>query len=106
MPVVSPRMGELCLQHGWGWYDLAGNCYIDVPNAISLDRRGNEPPHSQSRPSANLSTREAARVIRALLAPENFGMRWTQRSMETHFGSRDPRVPEPSLGLVNKSSST
>lgn len=102
MPFVSPRIGELCIQHGWGWYDLAGNCHIDVPNAIYLDRNGNESSYSPSRPPANLSTREAARVIRALLAPENFGTRWTQRSMETHFGSRNPRVPEPSLGLVNK----
>lgn len=102
MPFVSPRIGELCVQHGWGWYDLAGNCHIDVPNTIYLDRHGNESSYSQSRPSANLSTREAARVIRALLAPENCGKRWTQRSMETHFGSRNPRVPEPSLGLVNK----
>jgi hypothetical protein len=102
MPFVSPRLGELCVQHGWGWYDLAGNCHIDVPHAIYLDRRGNESSYSQNRPSANLSTREAARVIRALLAPENFGARWTQRSMESHFGSRDPRVPDPSLGLVNK----
>jgi transcriptional regulator with AbiEi antitoxin domain of type IV toxin-antitoxin system len=102
MPYVSPRMSELCVEHGWGWFDLAGNCHIDVPNTIYLDRRGNESSYSPSRPPANLSTREAARVIRALLAPENFCRRWTQRSLETHFGSSDPRLPEPSLGLVNK----
>ena len=102
MPFVSPRVADLCVQHGWSWYDLAGNCHIDVPNAVRLDRRGNEPVHPRTRPTANLSTPEAARVIRALLASENSRRRWTQRSMATHFGPLQPPVPEPSLGLVNK----
>ncbi len=102
MPFVSARLADLCVQHGWSWYDLAGNCHIDVPHAIYLERRGNEPVHSRPRPTANLSTPEAARVIRALLAPENAGNRWTQRSMEAHFGQLAIPIPEPSLGLVNK----
>jgi hypothetical protein len=102
MPFVSPRLAELCVQHGWSWYDLAGNCHIDVPNAIYLERRGNEPVHPRSRPTANLSTPEAGRIIRALLAPENAGKRWTQRSMEAHFGQLAIPIPGPSLGLVNK----
>jgi len=102
MPFVSARLADLCVQHGWSWYDLAGNCYIDVPNAIRLDRRGNASVYPRTRATANLGTPEAARVIRALLAPENSGRRWTQRSMETHFGPLKPPIPEPSLGLVNK----
>ena len=70
MPSVSPRLGDLCVQQGWSWYDLAGNCHIDVANAIYLERRGNEPLNSPPRPTANLSTPEAGRVIRALLATE------------------------------------
>src|ERR1700743_2885060 len=31
MPFVSPRLADLCDQHGWSWYDLAGNCHLDVP---------------------------------------------------------------------------
>jgi hypothetical protein len=102
MPFVSSRVAELCVQHGWSWYDLAGNCQIDVPGAFRLERVGHEPLYPRSRPEANLSTPESARVIRALLAPENAGKRWTQRSMETHFGNLAIPVPEPSLGLVNK----
>lgn len=102
MPSVSPRIRELCREHGWGWYDLAGNCHIDVPDAIFLDRDGNESPYSPGRPSVNLGTPEAGRIVRALLAPENFGQRWRQRSLETHFGIGGSRIPEPSLGLVNK----
>ncbi|MGA7848129.1 MAG: hypothetical protein WCA13_03400, partial [Terriglobales bacterium] len=96
MPFVSSRLADLCLQRGWSWYDLAGNCHIDVPNAIHLERHGYAPVHSRPRPTANLSTPEAGRIIRALLAPENAGKRWTQRGMETHFGEFKNRIPKPS----------
>jgi len=108
MPFVADRIADLCRQYGWGWYDLAGNCHIDVPGAIHIERSGHAPVHDRPRPTAKLSTPEAGRVIRALLATENAGRRWTQRSVETHFGDvaigskRTARIPEPSLGLVNK----
>src|SRR5215813_10349387 len=96
LPFVSPRMAELCTEHGWSWYDLAGNCQLNVPDALFLERKGNEAVHDHPRPSANLSTPEAARVLRALLAPENAGRKWTQREMQQHC------QPNVSLGLVNK----
>lgn len=102
MPIVSSRVAELCEENDWSWFDLAGNCHIEVPGALYLDRRGNEPVHRPPRPQANLSTPAAGRVVRALLAPENAGVRWTQRSMENHFGSLTPSLSGPSLGLINK----
>lgn len=101
-PYITPNMARVCQDHHWDWFDLAGNCYLSVPEGIHLERSGNEPVIARPRPSANLGTPEASRVIRALLIPENAGQRWTQREMETHFGGRVPRVPEPSLALVNK----
>jgi len=101
MPFVSPRLADLCIQHGWSWYDLAGNCHLDVPGAIHIEQRDFEPVHRMPRPRANLGTPEAGRVVRALLAPENAGSRWTQREMQAHFGPQS-KIPEPSLGLVNK----
>ncbi|MGD0226312.1 MAG: type IV toxin-antitoxin system AbiEi family antitoxin [Terriglobia bacterium] len=101
MPVVSPRLADLCLQHGWSWYDLAGNCHLDVPGVIHLERRGLESVYRVPRPRANLGTPEAGGVVRALLAPENKGRRWTQRDMRRHF-LPEWNIPEPSLGLVNK----
>ena len=101
MPFVSPRLADLCNQHGWSWYDLAGNCHLDVPGVIYIEQRGFEPVHRVPRPRANLGTPEAGRVIRALLAPENAGRRWTQRDMRAHF-LPEWNIPEPSLGLVNK----
>ncbi|MDO8794842.1 MAG: type IV toxin-antitoxin system AbiEi family antitoxin [Vicinamibacterales bacterium] len=102
MPRVSPRMAELCHEHGWNWYDLAGNCRLEIPGVLLIERSGKEPVKSQPRSGANLSTPEAARVVRALLAPENAGQRWTQREMVAHFAGLVPRVPAPSLALVNK----
>jgi hypothetical protein len=94
---ISPRMAEVCEDHGWSWFDLAGNCKITVPTFLHIERHGMEPVHDKPRPTANLSTPEAGRVIRALLAPENANRPvWTQRALqqETH--------PHVSLGLVNK----
>jgi hypothetical protein len=102
MPRVSPRMAELCQEHGWSWYDLAGNCRLEIPGVLLIERSGKEPVKAQPRSGANLSTPEAARVVRALLAPENAGQRWTQREMVTHFADLTPQVPAPSLALVNK----
>lgn len=102
MPRVSPRMAALCQEHGWSWYDLAGNCRLEIPGVLLIERSGKEPVKSQPRTGANLSTPEAARVVRALLAPENANQRWTQRDMVAHFADLVPRVPAPSLALVNK----
>lgn len=109
MPCVSPRLADLCAHHHWSWYDLAGNCHLEVPGALYLERRGLESEYRLPRPKANLSTPETGRVVRALLAPQNAGRRWTQRSLEEHFGGLEIPVrhqkipiPEPSLGLVNK----
>jgi hypothetical protein len=96
LPFVSPRVAELCAEHGWSWYDLAGNHRIVVPGVLQLQHTGNVPVHKPPRPTANLSTAEAGRVIRALLALENLGTRWTQREMQKHC------QPNVSLGLVNK----
>jgi len=95
-PYISPRMAEICESHGWSWFDLAGNCRITVPGLLHLEIQGRAPVYSRPKPVANLSTREAGRVIRALLLPDNAGRRWTQRDMQVHC------QPKVSLGLVNK----
>lgn len=96
LPWVSERLADLCAQRGWGWYDLAGNCRIDVPGLLHLSHTGNPPVHERLRVKANLRTAEAARVVRALLHPDHLPMRWTQREMQKHC------QPGVSLGLVNK----
>ncbi|MCB1086130.1 MAG: hypothetical protein KDM63_03720 [Verrucomicrobiae bacterium] len=95
-PWISPRMAELCEKHRWSWFDLAGNCRISIPNGIFIERTGFDPVHEWPKPEANLSTPESARVVRALLASSNIGMKWTQRDLQKHC------EPDVSLGLVNK----
>jgi len=96
-PHVSPRMAELCENHGWSWFDLSGNCHIRIPGLINIHHTGNSPVHATPKPDANLGTSEAARVVRALLASELLTRRiWTQR------GLRSRCEPGVSLGLVNK----
>jgi hypothetical protein len=102
MPRVSPRMAALCQANGWSWYDLAGNCRLEIPGVLLIERSGREPIKAHPRSGANLGTREAGRIVRALLAPENAGRRWTQRSLATHFQDLVPSIPDPSLALVNK----
>lgn len=96
LPTVSPRIAELCAEHGWSWFDLAGNCRLDVPGLLSLQHSGREPVHAAPRPVANLGTAGAGRVIRALLHPEHAGRRWTQWELQRHC------EPGVSIGLVNK----
>lgn len=95
-PLISPRLAEVCQQAGWSWFDLAGNHHLDVPGLLRLQHKGNASVHKRPSPTANLSTREAGRVVRALLLPDNAGQRWTQREMQNHCR------PNVSLGLVNK----
>lgn len=95
-PYVSPRLAELCESQGWSWFDLSGNCHLRIPGLLHIHHTGNPSFHAAPRPKANLGTREAARVVRALLSPVFVGMKWTQRSLK--ISSR----PQVSLGLVNK----
>lgn len=95
-PFISPRLGEVCWDRGWGWFDLAGNCRVTVPNLLYLERRGQAPVHRVARPDANLGTPEAARVLRALLNPAR-PPRWdSQRELQ------QATAPSVSLGLVHK----
>lgn len=95
-PFMSPRMAQLCREHRWSWFDLAGNCYLSVPNAFQLERTGQQRVHAPPKAGANLSTPEAARILRALLATDNAGRKWTQRDLQLHA------QPNVSIGLVNK----
>ncbi len=96
LPWVSPRLAELCAEHAWNWFDLAGNYSLDVPGLLRLQHLGNPPVHERPQPAANLGTPAAGRVVRVLLVPEHAGKRWTQREIREHS------QPGVSLGLVNK----
>lgn len=89
-------MAQVCEEQGWSWYDLAGNCRLSLPGVLEVQRSGHRLKRRQRPPRANLGTTEAARVIRALLVPENANLRWTQRTLS------EACKPKASIGLVNK----
>src|SRR5439155_21614301 len=92
----------LCEENDWSWFDLAGNCHLNIPGVLMIERAGNQPIRVHRSTGANLGTPEAGRIVRALLSPENAGLRWTQRDMVAHFSKLAVPVPAPSLALVNK----
>ncbi len=95
-PVIGPRMAEVCSEHGWSWFDLAGNCRLSAPGWLYIERQGLKSAHRRPRPAANLGTPEASRVVRAILLPRHNSSFWTQRDLQ------DRCQPGVSLGLVNK----
>jgi hypothetical protein len=102
MPTVSPRMAELCQGAGWSWFDLSGNCRIDVPGLLHIERTGIPSAHRAPRPGANLGTAAAARVLRVLLSPGHAGRSWTQRALQVQTASHIGGDSPVSIGLVNK----
>lgn len=96
MPWVSPGIAEACQSRHWSWFDLAGNYHLDVPGLLRISHTGNEPGQGRPRPSANLGTAEAARILRTLLMGDPIGKPWTQHAL------REACRPGVSIGLVNK----
>jgi len=92
---VSPRLTEVCAERGWSWFDLAGNCNINVPGHIYLERSGNKPVAGKKISGANLGSDSAASVLRALMMTNHDGF-WSQRELQAVC------KPSVSLGLVNK----
>lgn len=99
---VSQRLADVCRQAGWGWHDLSGNCLIDVPGLLHIEKNGLPSAHRPPRTTANLSTAAAARVMRVLLTPAHAGRTWTQRALQVQTGGNLPNEEPVSLGLVNK----
>lgn len=102
LPVVSDRLAELCRLHGWSWIDLAGNCRLDAPGMLHIERLGAPPVQRPPRRSRSLESAAAARVLRVLLSPAHADRDWTQRTLQAATCDQLPAVKPVSLGLVNK----
>jgi hypothetical protein len=102
LPTVSPRIAELCRRQGWSWLDLAGNCWLDAPGVLRVERSGVPPRRVLRMRAGNLKTPAAARVIRVLLSPAQAGTTWTQRLLQACTALHLPGEKPVSLGLVNK----
>ena len=49
-PFVSMRLAERCRQERWSWLDLAGNCWLDVPGHLHIERTGRPAVHRRPPP--------------------------------------------------------
>ncbi len=104
LPHVSSRMAEVCETSGWGWFDLAGNCCLDIPGVLHVARTGRPAAHRPPRAEASLASDAAGRVVRALLTPGGGhpGRSWTQRDLRAVTDWQLDGESPVSLGLVNK----
>ncbi|MGK5084915.1 type IV toxin-antitoxin system AbiEi family antitoxin [Bdellovibrionota bacterium FG-1] len=65
-PYISPQAAELCVQHGIGYLDLAGNCLFNF-DKVFIKKEGNPNPFAEKRDLRSLYSPKAERALRALL---------------------------------------
>jgi len=80
---LSPESAAICLEHGVGYMDFAGNCHLSF-GQIHIHREGFVNPFREERGTAALFAPKAERVLRALLDPELAGRNWTFRELAQH----------------------
>ncbi len=65
-PYISPQSAALLRQHGSGYVDLSGNCYLAFDNVL-IEKEGKPNVRPASRPLKALFAPRATRIVRALL---------------------------------------
>jgi hypothetical protein len=71
-PMLSPRLQQLCEEHGVNYLDGAGNCRIAAPG-LYIERRGLGKVQRQEKPPIDLFATKASRIIRAMLTDPAHG---------------------------------
>ena len=90
-PYISPRVAEICREHGVGYLDQAGNCDIRASGfVLQIDGRPNAAP--DTRPLSNPFATKASRVARLLLIHP--GRTWQVQELAA--------AGQISLGLASK----
>ncbi len=90
-PYISPRVAQICREHGVGYVDQAGNCDIRAGDlVVHVNGRPNVAP--DTRPLSNPFTPKASRVARLLLGQP--GRTWQVQELAREGGI--------SLGLAFK----
>ena len=93
-PVISPRVATIAKQHGVGYFDEAGNCWLrSNDQCFLIERQGRVGPRTE-RKSADLFSPRSSRVVRAMLANPEKG--WKLNELAAH-----PEVAV-SLGLASR----
>jgi hypothetical protein len=66
-PYISPEGAEICLQEGFGFADLAGNCRLSF-DQVFISKEGKTNPFNRKRDLRSLYSPKAERVLRVLLS--------------------------------------
>jgi hypothetical protein len=94
-PAISPRVAEIARQHGVGFFDDAGNCWLHSEDQrLLIDRRGMKSERREEPGPADLFSPRSSRIVRALLAHPERG--WRLSELAIH-----PDVAV-SMGLASK----
>jgi hypothetical protein len=65
-PYISPRVSELCIEHGIGYLDAAGNAHL-VGAGLFVHIEGRDNPAPDTRPAMQLFAAKSSRIARVLL---------------------------------------
>lgn len=81
-PFVGPRGRQLCKEHGIGYIDLSGNCYLEW-NGIYIDKIGRGDRFHEVKEIKRLFSDKASLIVRAVLerAKERHGVRDLSRQL-------------------------
>lgn len=65
-PFISDKSAQLCQENGTGYFDLAGNCHLEL-DTIYIDQHGNPNLYSSKKINRSLYSPRAERILRVLL---------------------------------------
>ncbi|MGA2862930.1 MAG: type IV toxin-antitoxin system AbiEi family antitoxin [Verrucomicrobiota bacterium] len=82
-PYISPQAAEICLNEGFGFADLAGNCLLNF-DQVFISKEGKENPFARKRDLRSLYSPKAERVLRVLLSAP--GRWWKVQSLAKEAG--------------------
>lgn len=84
-PYISPRAADLCKAENIGYADLAGNCYLSLPQ-IYIRREEWPNPLKQKRELRSLYSPKAARILRVLLVTAGERRPWKVEALAKEAG--------------------
>src|SRR5438128_10449784 len=68
-PVVSPRVAEIAREQGVGYFDRAGNCWLQsLPDHLLIERQGLRGERQTTVPVADPFSVKSSRIVRAMLS--------------------------------------
>jgi len=81
-PFMGPKGRELCKEHGIGYIDLSGNCYLEG-NGIYIDKVGRSNRFHEVKEIEGLFSDKASLIVRAVVerAKEQHGVRELSRQL-------------------------